>query len=173
LISFSDLAIQLNATHRKLLLSAQSQITATETFTEQSVALLDIEINTLQITIVSSLKAKVDKLIEILLALQNSSESSSTQLTANETTTLVNVISSLTSLLQGYGQSFCKMFHHNFFYNCVVVLYILYLLSYLGGQLMVLCFPRWQPFQQLTSLLRAGELTNFNPGFLRRSQTGL
>lgn len=108
LISQSSQAIQLNSTNLQLLLSTKSQISATLSFLLESIAWLDIDISTLQITIINSLQTKIEKLNILLLTLQSGGGSSGVQLSESETTTLVTGISNLTSLLKGYGQSYYK-----------------------------------------------------------------
>ncbi len=105
MISITSQAIQLNSAHLQLLLSLQRQISATLSFLDQSIAWIDIDIDTLQISFVSSLQTKVDTMSTLLLALQSGGGNSTSQLSTSETTALVAVISNLTSLLQGYVQA--------------------------------------------------------------------
>ncbi len=112
-IGISNQVIQLNSANLKLLLSARSQITATQSFLDQSIAWLDVEIDTLQISFVASLQTKIEKLNAILLALQSEGVNSATQLSTSETTALITVISNFTSLLQGYVHSYCKILKYN------------------------------------------------------------
>jgi Flp pilus assembly CpaE family ATPase len=96
----------LNSAHLQLLLSAQTQISATQSFLEQSIDWLDIEINTLQISFAATLQIKVENMNTLLLALQSGGGNSTIQLSTSETSSLVTVISNITSLLQGYVHSY-------------------------------------------------------------------